>query len=111
MSLPAQAAPGEACIMNARFLHPSARNAKAEAQAAPVPAAPAPAAELADCCPAKAAVRVTVPDDQGRPHPADLLLCAHHYRASRPALASATVHALPGTPADIAAWIELVPAG
>lgn len=39
----------------------------------------------------------------------DLLLCGHHYRVSRQTLASvsAAVRALPGTPSDIAAWIQL----
>jgi hypothetical protein len=94
-------------VMNARFLHPSARRDSAAAQAATGEAAiPAAApAELADCCPAKAVVQVTL----ARPHRPDLLLCAHHYRASRGTLAaaSAAVRELSGTPADIAEWIRL----
>ena len=92
--------------MNARFLHPSARKNDAAAHAAPgatvIPAVPA---EPADCCPAKAVVRVSMPT----PRRADLLLCGHHYRASRDALAatSAVVRELPGTSSDIAAWIDL----
>ncbi len=48
-----------------------------------------------------------MPPTQTRRHGTDLLLCAHHYRASRAALAAAhaTVRALPGTSADVAAWI------
>jgi hypothetical protein len=91
--------------MNARFLHPSARRSNAAAQAAPSAAAATPvAAEHADCCPAKAVVRVTMARQQ-----AELLLCGHHYRASRHALAAkaAAVRALPGTPSDIATWLRL----
>lgn len=100
--------------MNARNLHPSARKNDATAQRAPDsvsrPAAQdAGLTEHACCCPAKAAVRVTIPPAPGRPHEADLLLCGHHYRVSRHALASAraTVHELPGTSGDVAAWIRL----
>ena len=44
-----------------------------------------------------------------RPHTTELLLCAHHYRVSRAALAAAKaiVRELPGTPGDIATWIGL----
>jgi hypothetical protein len=65
-------------------------------------------ADLACCCPAKAAVRVIMPPTQARPHETDLLLCGHHYRASRTALAAAhaVVQALPGTGGDVAAWIS-----
>jgi hypothetical protein len=90
--------------MNARFLHPSARRNSTAAEAAPaVPAAPP--AEYADCCPAKAVVRVTM----AQPADSHLLLCGHHYRASRDALAAAraAVHELPGLPGDVAAWIGL----
>jgi hypothetical protein len=64
-------------------------------------------ADLADCCPAKAAVRVTIPATTARPHQTDLLLCGHHFRASRAVLsdARAVVRALPGTSDDVAAWI------
>ena len=65
------------------------------------------AAGPADCCLARATVRVTMPPTQARPHPAELMLCGHHYRVSRVALAAvhAEVRALPGTTDDIAAWI------
>ena len=48
-----------------------------------------------------------MPPTQARPHETDLLLCGHHYRASRAALAAAhaMVQALPGTSSDVAAWI------
>jgi len=98
--------------MNARYLHPSARKNHAPTQPGPGDAAraAAPAAPVgrACCCPAKAVVRVIMPPAPGRPGETDLLLCGHHYRASRRALASAraTVRELPGTPGDVAAWIH-----
>jgi hypothetical protein len=83
--------------MSTRFPHPSVRNDYV------------PPAEYADCCSATAAVRVIVPPGQARHRPTPLLLCGHHYRVSRDALtaASAVVRGLPGTPSDIAAWIQL----
>jgi hypothetical protein len=50
---------------------------------------------------------VTMPPAQARPHETDLLLCGHHFRGSRTALADAhaVVRALPGTSEDVAAWI------
>jgi hypothetical protein len=44
-------------------------------------------AERACCCPAWPAVTVVIPASADRPRPADLLLCAHHYRVSQDALA------------------------
>ena len=41
------------------------------------------------CCPAKPVVIVVMPPVPGRPHQTDLLLCGHHYRVSRHALAAA----------------------
>ena len=41
------------------------------------------------CCPAKPAAVVVMPPADGRPYPVDLLLCAHHYRASVGALLAA----------------------
>jgi hypothetical protein len=60
--------------------------------------------DRACCCPAWPVVQVTMPPTAQRPHPVDLLLCGHHYRMSRDALAAAgaTAHSLPGR-ADIAA--------
>jgi hypothetical protein len=94
--------------MNARFLPPSVRRDVQPADrslddamlARETPTGPA------CCCPARATVRVTMPPIQARPHETDLLLCAHHYRASRPALATAhaVVRALCGTSPDVAAW-------
>jgi hypothetical protein len=69
--------------------------------------APTASTSNACCCPAKPAVRVIMPPSPARPHATELLLCAHHYRVSRAALAAAKaiVRELPGTPRDIAAWI------
>jgi hypothetical protein len=56
-------------------------------------------------------VQVVIPPTPARPHQTDLLLCGHHYRASRAALAAAraVARALPGTAADVAAWIGARP--
>ena len=71
--------------------------------------APAGPVGRACCCPANAVVRVIMPPTAARPRETELLLCGHHYRVSRRALAAAhaTVRQLPGTPADTAAWIEV----
>lgn len=45
-------------------------------------------AERSCCCPAIPVVRVLIPPACERPHPADLLLCGHHYLASKAALAA-----------------------
>jgi hypothetical protein len=49
------------------------------------------------CCPANPVVRVIMPATAARPHRTELLLCGHHYRGSRQALAAAnaTVTELP----------------
>jgi hypothetical protein len=54
--------------------------------------------DRACCCPAQPVVRVIMPPAPGRPHSVDLLLCGHHYRVSRQALAAAgaRVENLPG---------------
>ena len=49
---------------------------------------PAPASR-ACCCPARPVVRVIMPPAAGRRRSVDLLLCGHHYRVSRQALAAA----------------------
>jgi hypothetical protein len=63
------------------------------------------AGDSACCCPAYPVVRVVMPPTSQRPHPTDLLLCGHHYRVSRKAIAAAgaAVHWLPGTAGDAAA--------
>ena len=45
--------------------------------------------DRACCCPARPVVTVVIPAAHGRPRPVDLLLCGHHYRASRVALHTA----------------------
>jgi len=54
------------------------------------------------CCPARPVVRIIMPPSARRPHPTDLLLCGHHYRVSRKALAAAhaIVCGLGGMPSD-----------
>jgi hypothetical protein len=43
-------------------------------------------------------VRAIMPPTPDRPHPVDLLLCGHHYRVSRQALAAAgaDIYSVPG---------------
>jgi hypothetical protein len=48
-----------------------------------------PTASRACCCPARPVVRVVMPPTATRRHAVDLLLCGHHYRVSRQALAAA----------------------
>ncbi len=50
------------------------------------PAADPGVPSKACCCPARPVVKVIMPPAPGRPHPVDLWLCGHHYRASRAAL-------------------------
>ena len=100
--------------MSARFSYPSSRNNGNAASrplddAIPARDATAGLADRACCCPAKALVRAILPPTGARPHETELLLCGHHYRAARQALARvrARVRELPGTPGDTAAWIRL----
>jgi hypothetical protein len=80
--------------MNTRSSHPSAKN-NDSAAIRPLDDrivshdASAGLADRACCCPAKAKVRVIMPPTAARPHQTDLLLCGHHYRVSRQALAAA----------------------
>jgi hypothetical protein len=46
------------------------------------------------CCPAKPAVVALIPPVPGRPHRTDLLLCMHHFRGARQALAESGATAL-----------------
>ncbi len=64
--------------------------------------------DRACCCVARAVVRVTMPSAPGRPHETELLLCGHHYRASREALvaAHARVEDLAGSAGDATAWFH-----
>jgi hypothetical protein len=54
--------------------------------------------DRACCCPAPPVVRVIMPPTLERRYSVDLLLCGHHYRVSRQALAAADgrVEDLPG---------------
>jgi hypothetical protein len=92
--------------MNANFQHPSARKVDATDDTAS-PLAAGCRADRACCCPAKPVVEVIMPPAPGRPRGTGLLLCGHHYRASRRALAaaSAIVYELPGMPEDTAEWL------
>jgi hypothetical protein len=58
------------------------------------------------CCSARPAVVAVMPPVPGRPHQTDLLLCGHHYRASRQALAAAgaTVIGIDGSPVTGSTW-------
>jgi hypothetical protein len=98
--------------MNTSSLYPSAGNDDGAAKqlTGNVASMPADLADLADracCCPAQAMVRVILPPTATRPHETELLLCGHHYRASRQALTAAhgAVCELPWTPRDTATWI------
>lgn len=77
--------------MNARSLHPAGRGTMArgplhdDISMADSPVALGPAC----CCPANPVVRAVMPATGARPHETELLLCGHHYRVSRQALAAA----------------------
>ena|SRR5215831_1826486 len=97
--------------MNAIFRQSPAGRAKGGAGLADATAPHGPAAGLTDqacCCVARAVVRVVMPPTADRPHETELLLCGHHYRASRGALtaAHATVHELAGNFPDASAWFD-----
>jgi lysylphosphatidylglycerol synthetase-like protein (DUF2156 family) len=49
---------------------------------------PSRLADRSCCCAARPVVKVLIPPAPARPHSADLLLCGHHYLASRAALAA-----------------------
>jgi len=98
--------------MDAKFMHKSPiRDAPAAERIGDgddsLAAQTAALADRACCCAAKAAVRVTMPPSPSRRHSTELLLCGHHYRVSRRALAAAGAVAreLPGTPSDVSSWI------
>jgi hypothetical protein len=102
--------------MDTSSLHPSVGNDDPSAQPSPgnVASMPTEMADLADladqacCCPAQAMVRVMMPPTATRPVETGLMMCGHHYRAARRALAAAhaTVCELPWTPRDTAEWIH-----
>jgi hypothetical protein len=76
-----------------RFPH---RRARAAGNQAPW-SGPPRLADRSCCCPARPVVRVLIPPTSARPHPVDLLLCGHHYLASRAALAAADAVAIDET--------------
>ena len=58
---------------------------------------PPPLADRGCCCPARPVVKVLIPPGSARPYTADLLLCGHHYLASRAALAAVNAVAIDET--------------
>ncbi len=88
--------------MNAKFSHPANGGSSAPARIHDdtIEARQAVAVGSACCCPARPVVRVVMPPTATRPHRTELLLCGHHYRVSRRALATvnATATELPGVP-------------
>jgi hypothetical protein len=100
--------------MNAKFRPSSAGQVEGEAGLFGATAPPGLTVGLsgqACCCVARAVVRVVMPPSAGRPHETELLLCGHHYRVTRAALAvaHASVSELPGYATD-AAWFHDDPA-
>jgi hypothetical protein len=59
--------------------------------------------ERSCCCSSRPAVRVVLPPTPERDHAVDLLLCGHHYRTSRSALATAGVQV--SAAAGAVAWL------
>jgi hypothetical protein len=97
--------------MNARFRPSSAGQVESAPGLFDATARPGSAASpsgQACCCVARAVVRIVMPPTAGRPHGTELLLCGHHYRISRAALAAAhaTVSELPGSADDPDAWFH-----
>jgi len=92
--------------MNARLHQPSAGPA-GSAIALYGTAARLGPGDRACCCVARAVVRVVMPPAPGRPHETELLLCGHHYRASRQALSAAHARVYELTrPEDVTAWFH-----
>jgi hypothetical protein len=94
--------------MNARFRQSSAGQVDGAAGLFDTTAWPEPSVSpsgQACCCVARAVVRVVMPPTAARPHETELLLCGHHYRFSRAALAAAhaAVSQLPESD-DLDAW-------
>jgi hypothetical protein len=102
--------PEEDCRqMTVNFMHPSTSRRDIPPPVPHDPAGPASGsfdwraasrAGRACCCIARPAVIVLIPPTADRPHQTDLLLCGHHYRTSKQALAAAnaTVLDLNGVP-------------
>ena len=95
--------------MNARFLNPPASGDNATMRLRDDYISPAPVlTDRACCCAARAMVQVVMPPTPTRPHRTELLLCGHHYRVSRQALAAAgaIVRELPWLSDSTALWIH-----
>jgi hypothetical protein len=97
--------------MNAIFRQSSPGRAEGAGGLSDVIGPHGPAASPTDqacCCVARAVVRVVMPPTADRPHQTELLLCGHHYRASRAALsaAHASMHELAGNFADPLTWFH-----
>jgi hypothetical protein len=77
------------------------------AHAGPVDQGPS-SGDRACCCVARSVVRVVMPPAEGRPHQTELLLCGHHYRVSRAALAAAhaRVEELGGSEVTPQTWFD-----
>ena len=96
--------------MNARFRPSSAGQVEGAVGLFDATARSGPSASLsgqACCCVAQAVVRVVMPPTAARTHETELLLCGHHYRVARAALAAAhaAVSPLPESD-DPAAWFS-----
>src|SRR5271165_3357401 len=97
--------------MNAKFFHPARGGSVPPARIHDdtIAASQAIPRGSACCCPARPVVQVVMPPTATRPHRTELLLCGHHYRVSRQALAAAnaTVTELPGiSGSPLAALVE-----
>jgi len=72
--------------MNRWFAHPARAGPVPPDDQLPSTAMRLTLASRACCCPARPVFTVIIPAGRGHPHPADLLLCRHHYQASLAAL-------------------------
>jgi hypothetical protein len=99
--------------MKSLFTHRRGADPGWLAEELPGPGKPLTPRDRADCCPARPVVTVILPPSSGRPAPADLRLCGHHYRASRAALraAGAAVYDADGArvPPGDAQWLPAAP--
>jgi len=71
-----------------------------------LPSLPHVLADRACCCPARPVVTAIMPPAPGRPHAVDLLLCGHHFRVSRAALAAAGAAVYDNTGALVAGGVS-----
>src|SRR5215471_12825679 len=93
------------------FAHRRAEPARRRADDQAAWSGPSRLAGRSCCCPARPVVQVLIPPAGTRRHTVDLLLCRHHYLASRAALAAANAVAIdeagsvlppPATSAEVA---------